>query len=467
MSEPFSPRDVATWCRGELLRGETGARFDGVSIDTRTIRPGQLFVAICGPNFDAHDFLDRALDDGARGLLIDRQKFDKLIGHGDQPVIGVDDTTRALGELAAAHRQRFSGPVVALTGSSGKTTSKEMCAAVLGAKWDCLKTEGNLNNEFGLPLTLMRRESHHEAAIVELGMNHRGEIARLAQIAAPTVAVITNIGTAHIEYLGSLEAIAEEKGDLFAALGEHGIAVANWDDPNVALQSKRCSGEVVRYGVSPDAQVRAEAIRFLPEGAFVFDLITPQGRVQARVEGLGETTIINALAAAGAGVACGLDPAQIARGLGAYAPIAGRMTRLALARSITLIDDSYNANPQSMTAALETLARLKGPGRGIAILGAMGELGEESEAAHQGIGSRVAELGIDGVVVLGDVARDITSGAAAGGMDADRITFFESFDDAKGPLAEMLEPRDIVLVKGSRAARMERVVELLANEDAE
>ena len=466
MSEAFSAAEVAEWCGGVLVQGEADARFEGISIDTRKLAKADLFVAIRGPNHDSHDYLGQAIAAGVGGLLIDSRRRDRVPEDAVLPVISVPDSTRGLGDLAAGHRSRFHGPVVALTGSSGKTTTKEMCASVLGVSRPCLKTEGNLNNEFGLPLTLMRREPEHAVLVVELGMNHRGEIARLAEIAQPNVAVITNIGTAHIEFLGSIEEIAAEKGDLFAAIQPDGIAVANWDDANVAAQSERCPGSELRYGVAAQAQVRAEKVRFVDEGAFEFELILPEASTPVRVEGLGETTIINALAAAAVGVACGSSADEIRTGLEHYSPIAGRMTRHSLARGITLIDDSYNANPQSMGAALESLSRLKGKARGIAVLGAMGELGDEAEAAHAAAGRKAAELGIDDLVVVGEAARSIVAGAARVASNPDRIHHFEGHGDAAEFLREIMEPGSWILVKGSRAARMERIVEALSDGDS-
>jgi UDP-N-acetylmuramoyl-tripeptide--D-alanyl-D-alanine ligase len=463
VSELFSAKEAAEWCGGRLLRGTGHEVFGGASIDTRTLAPGLLFVAIHGPNHDAHDYLDKALASGAAGLLIESGRAAGLPSETNVPIIGVPDTTLALGSLAAGHRSRFTGPVVGLTGSSGKTSTKEMCAAVLQEIGPCLKTEGNLNNEFGLPLTLLRREPEHVVAVVELGMNHRGEIAQLAAIARPSVALVTNIGTAHIEYLGSIEEIAAEKGDLFAALDSAGIAVANWDDPRVSEQSQRAAGDVLTYGVHPEARLRAENVRYLDDGHFELELILDGTAIEVAVEGLGETTIINALAASATGIACGLDLPQIRRGLARYRPVSGRMTRRQLDRDINLIDDTYNANPQSMRAALESLSRLCGEGRGVAVLGTMGELGENAERAHFDLGTWAHELGVARLVAVGESAKGIIEGALAAGMGSEQVHFVECHERAVELLRDELSPRDWVLVKGSRAARMERIVEMLCS----
>ena len=463
MSEPFSAADVATWCDGTLQQGTPETRFDGVSIDTRTLAGSPLFVAIHGPNHDAHEYLARAESAGASGLLIEggRPECTSLVGA--LPIIAVRDTTLALGQLAAGHRRRFSGPVIALTGSCGKTTTKEMIAAILETVGPCLKNRGNLNNEFGLPLTLLRRETKDERVVVELGMNHRGEIARLAEIAKPTIGLVTNVGTAHIEFLGSRDEIAAEKGDLFAALDAEGIAIANWDDLRVRRQSERAAGRVLSYGIDDEADVRAEDIRFDDENYFRFTLVTASGQAEIRVLGLGETTVINALAAAGVGVACGLDNATIARGISRYRGVSGRMSHRLLERDVTLIDDTYNANPQSMEAAIKSLARLRGSGRGLAVLGGMGELGDDSKDAHRDTGRWVCESGIELLVTVGAPARDIADGALTAGMDPGSVHWFESVDQAEEMVRSYLKPRDWVLVKGSRAARMEKFVEILAS----
>jgi len=456
--------DAVAWTSGELLQGGTDARFAGVAIDTRTLEGGELFVAIRGPTHDAHAFLERALEAGAKGLLVERGAALPTCP-ADLPVLAVDDTTRALGALAAGHRSRFEGPVIAITGSSGKTTTKEMCASILGAHTPCLKTRGNLNNHYGLPLTLLRIGSEHRRAVVELGMNHRGEIAALAAIARPSVGLVTNIGTAHIEFLGSREALAEEKGDLFAALGIEDTAVVNRDDPRVAEQATRAPGRVLGYGLENAAEVRAENVRFLEEGAFAFVLITPHGdKLPLRVSGIGDTTVINALAATAAALAAGASLDEVATGLSRYRPVGGRMTRRQLADGTTLIDDTYNANPQSMRASLESLKRLATAGRSLAVLGDMGELGETAGEAHRSTGRLVAELGIDFLYTLGSHARALAEGAREAGMRADRVREAGEPEELAASVREQLArgTRDWVLVKGSRAMRMERVVELLA-----
>ncbi len=463
MSTRYSVADLATWCGGTLLQGDGAAQLHGLSIDSRAIEAGQLFAAIVGPNHDAHGYLAQAAEAGAGGLLVETARVGDDTLPSGVAVVGVEDTTKGIQDLATQHRRRFDGTLVALTGSSGKTTTKEMIAAVLEAAGPCLKTHGNLNNDYGVPLTLLRREDAHERAVIELGMNHRGEIARLAAIAQPDVGLVTNIGTAHIEHLGSQEEIAAEKGDLFAALTESGIAAANFDDPRVREQAKRCKGRVLSYGTSDDADLRASHVVFDPEGRFAMTLEYAGTKTPIEVEGLGEITIINALAAAAIGIACELDMETIARGLADYRGIAGRMTRVALANGVTLIDDTYNANPQSMAAAIESVTRLAEGARSVAVLGAMGELGDDAAQAHLDIGRLAHERGIGQLITVGETAAGIADGASEAGMDDARIARVDGHEAACSVLRKSLGEGDWILVKGSRAARMERIVEALSN----
>ncbi len=457
---PFTTREVLDWTAGQLARGRAETLFAGVSTDTRADVSGCLFVALVGANHDAHAFVNQALTAGATGVLVERA--DAAGAETSGVVIVVPDTTRALGALAAGHRAGFAGPVVAITGSNGKTTTKEMCASILGVGGPCLKNRGNLNNEIGLPLTLLEREATHRTLVVELGMNHRGEIARLAAIARPTVGLITNVGTAHIEHLGSREAIAEEKGDLIAALPPEAIAVLNADDALVCAQAARTKARVVRFGQAEDADVRAERITALGERGFAFDLLADGARMAVQIAGLGDSTVPNALAAAAGALAAGASLDQVAEGLGRYRPVGGRMERVALPRNIILINDTYNANPQSMRVALESLAKLKGGSRGIAVLGEMGELGEAALAAHRATGTLVAKLGLDQLFALGEHAEALAEAAIEAGMAAERVHVGGSHAEVADAVRELLQGNDWVLVKGSRSMRMERVVEALS-----
>jgi UDP-N-acetylmuramoyl-tripeptide--D-alanyl-D-alanine ligase len=467
MSVPFDLRDALRWTGGRLLSGQHATVFHGAGIDTRSLRPGDLFVAIRGERHDAHRFLAGALEAGATGLVVDEAYAADADRAFDVPVVVVGDTTRALGALAAGHRLTFSGRVVAITGSNGKTTTKEMCHAILAVGGPCLKNRGNLNNEFGLPLTLLSREPEHGTAVVELGMNHRGEIARLAAIAKPDVGVITNVGTAHIEYLGSRDNIALEKGDLVAGLAATGVAVLNADDPLVDAQARRTSARVIRFGLADSADVRPRDARFDGDSGFVYTLCSPLGEIPVRIAGLGETTVINSLAAAAAAIAAGAGLAQIAEGLGRFEAVHGRMQSRKLVSGAHVIDDTYNANPQSVRAALESLARLKGKGRSIAVLGDMGELGDDSPAAHREAGRLAGELGTDFLYALGQRADGVVAGAREAGMTAGRAQIGRDHAEIGSRVGAQLRSGDWVLVKGSRAMQMEKVVEALLDGESD
>ena len=460
MSLPFRAGEAARWTGGALVRGSADAVFAGVSIDSRTLAAGELFVAIAGPHHDGHDHLEAALARGAAGALVERGRAAAPALPEGLPVLAVDDTTAALGRLAAGHRAGFAGALVAITGSNGKTSTKEMAAAILAEAGPCLHTQGNLNNHFGLPLTLLRRRAEDRFAVVEIGMNHRGEIAPLAAIARPTVAVVTNVGTAHIEHLGSREEIAREKGDLLAALAADGTGVIPADDDFADALAARVRGRVRRFGRGTGADVRAEAVAPQPQG-FAFTLRAAEGSASVRVAGLGETAVANALAAAAAALAAGATLENVARGLARVRPVAGRLEPRPLPSGAVLIDDSYNANPQSMEVALRMLASRPGRGRRFAALGDMGELGPTSEKAHREAGRLVAQLGVDALHALGAHAESVAAGALEGGMPAARIHVARSHAELADALRGELAPGDWVLVKGSRSMRMERIAEAL------
>jgi UDP-N-acetylmuramoyl-tripeptide--D-alanyl-D-alanine ligase len=452
VSLPFRVRDAAQWSGGVLLQGDPDASLAGVSIDTRTLAPGQLFVAIAGPNHDAHDYLAAAAERGAGGLLVAQRRALPAALRPALPVLAVADTTGALGALAAGHRRGFRGPLVGITGSNGKTTTKEMCAAILEVGAPTLKTRGNLNNQFGLPLTLLSRGAEHRRAVLELGTNHPGEIAALAAIARPSVGVVTNVGTAHIEHLGSREGIAREKGALLEALPDDGTALVPAEDDFADVLAARTRARVLRFGAGGD--VRAERVEPRPAG-FAFRLCAPEGAVAVNLAGLGETSVLDALAAAGAALAAGARLEEVAEGLARHRPVEGRLERRELPGGVVLIDDSYNANPQSMEVALRLLAGCAG--RRIAVLGDMGELGEVAAKAHEEAGRLAASLGIDFLVAAGSQAERVAAGAREGGMDPARIATAPDADAAAAPVRALLESGTTVLLKGSRAMRMERV----------
>ena len=461
MSVVAGIEELCRWTGGNVLRGQPNQCFDHTVIDSREAGPGALFVAIVGVKHDAHRFVAEVLARGATGVVIQSDHMQETIGPSEGFVVHVDDTTRALADLAHGHRESFRGPLVGITGSNGKTTTKELCAEILERRGPTLATRGNLNNQFGVPLTLLRRQPEDAHAIIEMGMNHRGEIADLAAIAEPTIGILTNIGSAHIEYLGSRENIAAEKGDLLAALPANGTAIVGRDEPLAFEQARRTGARVLTFGENPGADLCASGIRFVDATAFVFHLETPFGRGELRVPGLSATIIESSLAAAGGALAAGASFEDVGEGLAAHLGVPGRMHPRPLAGDVLAIDDSYNANPQSMRNALETLARLGRSGRRYAVLGEMGELGDEADRAHREAGRLAGELGIDGLFVLGASAELVADGAREAGLAAERIHVEASHEAIAHALGERLAKGDCVLVKGSRAAAMERVISAL------
>ncbi len=462
---PFDAKQLAAWTGGELRSGEPEAHFTGVTIDSRSIERGMLFVAIRGPHHDGHTYLANAEADGAAGALVEAgcalPSLDPT-----WPLVSAPDSTRALGALAAGHRSDFGGPLIAITGSSGKTTTKELCAAILEQVGPCLRTQGNLNNQYGLPLTLLRRAQGDRFAVIEIGMNHPGEIAPLAAIAAPGIAVITNVGTAHIEFMGSPDGIAQEKGAILDGLGSHQFAVLNADDPQVMSQAGRTAAQILRFGRNTDAEICASQVERVA-GGFRFDLHTPVGTRTLHVPGVSETLIPNSLAAAAAAWAAGATLDHIEEGLGSYTGVSGRMQLRAGRGGALFIDDSYNANPQSMSAALRSLIELAAQEhrRPVAVLGDMGELGAHAAPAHREIGAYTAECKVAQLIAVGKNSAGMADGAQEAGLASSQIHRAPSADEAALILEGLLQPDDLVLIKGSRSMRMERVLDTLGAEE--
>ncbi len=447
---------------GTLIRGAADWSCRGISTDTRTLRPGNLFIALTGENFDGHDCLTQAAERGAAGLLIRADRLAKLpAGLNGMPVIAVPDTLPGLGAIAHAWRLRFAIPLVAITGSSGKTTTKEMIAAIASRSRKILKTEGNLNNLIGLPQTLLGLRKGHELAVVEMGTNCPGEIARLAAIAAPDIGLITNIGPAHLEGLGSIEAVREEKGALFEVMAGHGTALINHDDPQIAVLAERWKGNRITFGLGPGADVTTRRIETAGAEGVRFNLVIAGIGIPVRMAVCGAHNVQNALAAAAAAGAMGFDRHAIAEGLAAFRPVPGRMEIRRLGNGAFVIMDIYNANPASMREALLTLQGLRGPGRAFAILADMLELGGQAQELHEGVGTLLAETGVDRVFLKGVFSRSTAAGALKKGLPGERITFFDEPGEVVGHLKLHLKKDDWILIKGSRRMKMEAVAEAL------
>jgi UDP-N-acetylmuramoyl-tripeptide--D-alanyl-D-alanine ligase len=435
------------------------------AVDSRLIAPGMLFVALPGERTDGHRHLADAVIAGAAALLVGRPP-DLHAGEppvealGDVTVVQVPDTLRALHALAAAWRRRFAPLVVGITGSIAKTSTKEAVGAVLARRYVTLRTEGNQNNEIGLPLTVLRLGPEHEAAVLEMGMYVGGEIRDLAHIGRPSIGIVTAVQPVHLSRIGSLDAIERAKGELVEALppaSAGGIAILNVDDPRVRRMAGRTGARILHYGFSPDADVRALEVESAGLVGMRFRLVTPAGERAVAIPALGRLAVHNALAAAAAGLAAGLTLDEIEPGLAAPGSAPHRSSVIR-AGGVVVIDDAYNASPGSMRAALELLEGIDG--RHVGVLGEMRELGELHDAGHREVGEAAGEL-LDLLVVVdgaaGRPAAGIVEGALAAGLAPDRVVAVESPDEAVEALAGRVGPGDVVLVKASRGVELERV----------
>jgi UDP-N-acetylmuramoyl-tripeptide--D-alanyl-D-alanine ligase len=458
---PWTTREILEATHGELLCGDLGRSFSKAFIDSRMPADGGVFVAIVGEIHDGHKFLPDVVEQGVRGLVVSREKAEHLPvtawKKNDVACIAVDDTTRALGDMAGFNRRRSNASVVGITGSNGKTTTRQLTATVVSQQYNTLATIGNLNNEIGLPLTLLGLESDHQWAVVELGTNNPGEIARLAAICSPDIAVITNIGPAHLEGLGSIDGVAREKGSLLKGLRKNGKAVLNADDPRVLQLARQTPNEVTLYGLSADASVRATDVNE-NEDRIRFTLNLAEEKMSIRLNSPARFMVTNALAAAAVGIQLGLTCRTIKAGLEAFTPVSGRMNILHTPNGIHIIDDTYNANPDSMEAALTTLKTMRAGSRGIFVAGDMLELGDQAPALHRKIGAMAAQSGVIRIYARGDFADRVASGARDEGMSAAN-TITGSRQEIISDLIHWLQPGDWVLVKGSRGMAMEKVVE--------
>lgn len=448
--------EIARALGGDPL-GDPGTEIASVSTDSRALGRGALFVPLVGERFDGHAFAGRAAEAGAAACLWGRGRGEPPPG---LPRVDVEDTLRALGALARAWRDRCGARVVAVAGSNGKTTTKEMLAAALGA-WlgedRVLKTRGNLNNEIGVPLTLFGLEERHEAAVIEMGMNHPGELARLARIGRPDFGVITNVGAEHMMSFAGLEEVARAECELLDAMPAGGAVAVNGDDALLVAEARRHAAPLVLFGLGEGCEVRAEGVESFAGGARGA-LVRGAERAPFEIAVHGLHNVYNAVAAAAGASLLGAPLADVARGLARFRPEAGR-SALREAGGVRILDDTYNANPDSMARALETvaaLARDRG-GAAWAALGEMLELGERAAEFHEEVGRAAAEAGVKGLVVVGERAEDYARGARGAGLR--EVTVARSRKDAVEALSRRLRPGDWCLVKGSRGARMEEVVQ--------
>lgn len=438
-----------------LDRPGTGIFCSRVSTDTRTVSPGDLFIALVGERFDAHDFIPQAIDKGAAAVVASRPPAGALV----VPVLLVDDTLAALQRLAAYNRRQFTLPVVAVTGSNGKTTTKDLIASVLGSRYKTLKTTGNFNNHIGLPLTLLKLDGTYGAAVLEMGMRGLGEIDLLAGIAQPNVAVITNIGETHLERLGSIENIATAKSEVLNHLDPEGTAVLNGDDPWVRKVAGKFKGRVLFYGTGAENDIRVADIKTDGQSS-VFTVHYQDRLASVMLPVPGRHNVQNALAAVGVGLVTGLSMDGITAGLAQPELTAMRLEVLEKG-PYKIINDAYNANTASVKAALQVLADQAGNRRRVAVLGSMFELGERAQAGHREVGEAAFESGIELLVTVGDLAEYIAKGALAKGMAPEKVFHCRDNEQAMAALKSRITAGDVILVKGSRGMKMEEIVRSL------
>ena len=460
---PWTVNEILKATGGELLcdNQDQTRRFEKVSIDSRNISGGDLFVAIVGEVHDGHRFANDVVEKGVGGLVVAKEKTAELPVSEWQTrritCVAVADTQRALGDLAAFHRSRTDVAVIAITGSNGKTSTRQMTAEVVAQKFNTLSTIGNYNNQIGVPLTLLRLAPEHNWADVELGTNSPGEIARLARICAPDIGVITKIGPAHLEGLGSLDAVMQAKGELLEEIKPDGTAALNADDPRLMQLAENTSRNILFFGRSKNARISARSVKETGTG-LSFSLVLPEESIAVDLKTPAAFMISNALAAASVGYLLGLTPGEIKDGLEDFKPVKGRMNILKTGKGINIIDDTYNANPDSMKAAINTLRSLKGNHTGILVAGDMLELGDHAESMHRNIGRIAAGSDIAKLYVTGEFSQTV----AAGAMDEDmnpRDIFTGTKEEILEGIKDRLGPGDWVLVKGSRGMAMETIVQ--------
>jgi UDP-N-acetylmuramoyl-tripeptide--D-alanyl-D-alanine ligase len=444
---------------GKLIAGDRERVFGGVSIDTRSIARDDLFIGIRGERWDGTDFANLAIDAGAAGVLLPAGRGSALVGASPAAIIEVDDPTRALQMLARAVRRESGTKVVAITGSAGKTTTKEITSEFLATTYRVVRNRGNLNNHIGLPLSLMELRKRPDIAVVELGMNHTGEIKTLVGIAEPEVRVWTNVGDAHLAFFDSVDAIADAKAEIFEGAGASDVLVASADDERIRARLPRFPGRVVTFGFDRDADVRVAHVIDRGIDGVAARLTTSEGPMQLETRLIGRANLANVAAAAAVAIELGVPVAKLAERAATLVPARHRGEVVRLGSGVTVIDDSYNANPSATRLALDVLANTSATRR-IAVLGEMLELGERSAELHRAIGRAVSGGRVDLLIAVGgEPAAELAEIAARTGMPRARVRYFTTSDEAAAVVSTLIEPGDVVLVKGSRGVGTDRIVE--------
>jgi UDP-N-acetylmuramoyl-tripeptide--D-alanyl-D-alanine ligase len=448
---------VVAACGGELLQGSPATPVLRVNTDSRQAQPGDLFIALRGERFDGHEFIIEVAQKGAAAVLVEKNHH--LAPRPDCVVIAVANARQAYGRIAAAYRNDFTLPVIAVGGSNGKTSTKELIAAVLRQKLNPLWSEASFNNDVGVPASLLRLEKAHEAAVFEAGTNHPGELAGLVQLIQPRYGVITNIGREHLEFFGDLAGVAREEGALAEALPAEGKLFLNGDDAWSEALAQRTRATVVRVGSGANCDWRASNVKLDKHGT-AFTVAAPTKALSGayRIGLLGRHQVGNALLALAVGAELGLNRAEIKKGLAECVPAQMRL-QLYEAAGVRVLDDAYNANEDSMLAALEVLRELPCKGRRVAVLGDMAELGPHSAGAHAEVGRRAAELGVEQLIAVGQMAGTMAQAARAAGLS--RVIELADAQAAAAAIKSFLKPGDTVLLKASRAARLERIAQAL------
>ena len=451
----FTLDEIAKATGAEVLHRGSRAFVNGVSTDTRTIQSENLFIALCGENFNGHKFLAQAVLSGASALVISALSFAEGV-NPEVSLLLVKDTKKALEDLAHFHRMRFQVPVIGITGSNGKTTTKDMLTAILGTRFRVTSTQKNFNNEIGLSKTLLSMTDETEVVVVEMGMRGFGQIEELCRIANPTLGVVTNVGTSHIGILGSQDNIAKAKKELIDALPEGGIAILNGDDPRVSAMDQGFDGRVIRYGMHGRYTVRAGDVRYGAEDTRYICTCFDEA-FKVRLSLLGIHNVYDALAATAAARALGVDITKIQKALGEFHPSEQRQS-LETIEGVTVLDDSYNANPLSMEMAFRSARQIAGK-RYFLVLGDMGELGEFENTLHYDTGKKAAEIGFDGLITVGPLSRHLAEGASDGGMK--QVISCSTCEEAAEKIKQWLKPGDVLLVKGSHYMHMETIPAIL------
>jgi len=456
----FSLQDILDSTGGTLIRGDPSKAFREISIDSRTIKRGDLFIALRGVRFDGHQFSKEALEKGGEGVIIENESLGakEILDPGGKAVIAVGDTLRALGDIAQWWRKKHPIPLIAVVGSNGKTTTKEIIATLLEGSFRVLKTSGNRNNLVGLPLTLLDLSREHNIAVVEMGMNVKGEIRRMTEIANPDIGLITNISKTHLEGLGTFEELIKAKGELWDTMRPDGMIVVNQDDVHVMKLAERYPGKKVTFGLEATSDVMAKELRIEGSKGVRFTLNLRGREVEVFFPMIGIASIYDALAGTAVASVFGVPWDKIMERLEGFKPFSMRMEIIRMGNGATIINDAYNANPKSMELALKTLSEVKDRGRGIAVLGDMLELGKFSDEEHASIGKKVTSLGVDLLFTLGERAEIIAHKARLAGLNEDRVVVSRDHQDLLLRLKKTIKRGDWILVKGSRALSLEKIV---------